>query len=85
MKLSEEEVIILNNTDKKYEYIARDENGELFIYAVKPYRREDGVFDTKEYQVTESLNAFKNIFKNIKWEDEPFRYRYGDYVILWCN
>ena len=31
---------ILEATDKNYKWIARDENGRLYIYNVKPYKDE---------------------------------------------
>ena len=31
---------ILEATDKRYKWIARDENGCLYIYDIKPYKDE---------------------------------------------
>ena len=58
-------------------YVARDKNGELFLYMSKPFR---GIERFHEYQngciITDTNNFYnfnlnKNDFDNLKWEDEP--------------
>lgn len=58
-------------------YVARDKNGELFLYMGKPFR---GIEKFHEYQngciITGDNNFYnfnlnKNDFKNLKFEDKP--------------
>lgn len=58
-------------------YVARDKNGELFLYMGKPFR---GIDRFHEYQngciITGDNNFYnfdlnKNDFDNLKWEDKP--------------
>lgn len=58
-------------------YVARDKNGELFLYMGKPFR---GIERFHEYQngciITGDNNFYnfdlnKNNFNNLKWEDKP--------------
>ena len=68
---------ILEATDKKYKWIARDENGCLYIYNTKPYKDEDyGFFSTKfsgGYLFNRCVSDV--LFKNITWENSPIQYR----------
>ena len=68
---------ILERTDKSYKWIARDENGCLYIYNTKPYRDEDcGFFSTKSnggYLFNKCVSDV--LFKNITWENSPIQYR----------
>lgn len=52
-----------------YNYIARDEDGELALYSDKPYKKPTmWNYDSGEY-----MELKINMFKSIKWEDsEPF-------------
>lgn len=72
---------LLNDYEKNHNqvkfYIARDKNGELFLYMGKPFR---GIEKFHEYQngciITGDNNFYnfdlnKNDFKNLKFEDEP--------------
>lgn len=80
--LTEVEKIILENTDERFKFIARDEDGELMIYKDKPYK-EDEYWELPEdeegyhfYERTATLHAYKHLFQNIKWEDEePYKFR----------
>ena len=65
------------NQNKVHFYVARDKNGELFLYMGKPFR---GIERFYEYQngciITGDNNFYnfdlnKNDFDNLKWEDEP--------------
>lgn len=66
-KLTDDEGAILRSVDNKFEFIARDEDGNLFIYMRKPYkdqiRWESGALVT-------ALDIFNHLFQSIKWEDE---------------
>ena len=58
-------------------YVARDKNGELWLYIGKPIRgiaEFHGVMDKKMFALTRNLKSFglnKDDFKDLKWEDEP--------------
>ena len=68
---------ILEGTNKHYKWIARDENGRLYIYDTKPYKhKEYGFFSTK------FINGFlfnkcvsDVLFKNVTWENSPIQFR----------
>lgn len=72
--LSEAEHIILGNIDKKFEWIARDEDGRLHIYTQKPYK----VFNNDNYWAVQRTGTEKFLmlpfntllFQFVKWEDE---------------
>ena len=58
-------------------YVARDKNGELFLYMSKPFR---GILRFNHYQngcIIASDSYFSNFglnehdYDNLKWEDEP--------------
>lgn len=71
IELSEAEGVILESIDKKYGWIARDEDDELSIYEEKPHKREYGGWDTESMSSEcESLSAFNHLFQFVKWEDE---------------
>ena len=63
--------------NKAHFYVARDENGSLFLYLQKPIRRTNyfisrsgGMLLLKAKNFSEcGLNP--NDFKDLKWEDEP--------------
>ena len=68
---------ILEATDKRYKWIARDENGCLYIYNTKPYKDEEyGFFSTKSnggYLFNKCVSDV--LFKNVTWENSPIQYR----------
>ena len=68
---------ILERTDKRFKWIARDENGCLYIYNIKPYKDEEyGFFSTKSnggYLFNKCVSDV--LFKNITWENSPIQYR----------
>ena len=64
-------------SDKVHFYVARDKNGELFLYMGKPFR---GINKFHPYQngciitSNDDLSNFglnKDDYANLKWEDEP--------------
>lgn len=63
------------NKNKVHFYVARDMNGELWLYIGKPVRRGDEFSSNEHGDVM--LHSFKSFglnpddFKNLKWEDEP--------------
>lgn len=68
---------ILEATDKRYKWIARDENGCLYVYDTKPYKDEGyGFFSAKfggGYLFNECVSDV--LFKNVTWENSPIQYR----------
>lgn len=68
---------ILEETDKNYKWIARDENGCVYIYDTKPYRDEEyGFFSTNSsnrYLFDRCVSDV--LFKNVTWENSPIQYR----------
>ena len=66
--ISEDEKAILRNVPKHYEWIARDIDGHLYIYASKPKKGLTIWVDTGLPMV-----SFDHLFRFIKWEDdEPY-------------
>lgn len=64
-KLTDDEKVTLRNLPKEYEYIARDENGHLYVYKNKPIKSHECWSD-----YTNSEFCFPHLFQFIKWEDE---------------
>ena len=58
-------------------YVARDKNGELFLYMCKPFRGIDRFHPHKNGCIVTSDNYFFNFglnkddYSNLKWEDKP--------------
>lgn len=79
-KFTEDEKAILRNLPEKYQYIARDNSGDLFVYYVKPLKNGDCWYpnypDSRTLWNLSSFVFYNNIFKSIKWEDkEPCEFR----------
>lgn len=74
IKLTEDEKVILRNLPKKYEYIARDYNGSLYLYTKKPQKIVDtDYWGTIVNSTSKIFNIYKHLFKFIKWGDtEPY-------------
>ena len=67
-ELTEDEKVILKNFPKHYEWIARDINGHLYIYASKPKKGLTIWVGTGLPMV-----SFDHLFRFIKYEDkEPY-------------
>lgn len=64
--------------DRKYDYewIARDEDGELYVYVNRPEKSDDHwrnnhhLGDLEPIGAANPLRPFNDMFKFIKWEDE---------------
>ena len=71
------EKCILEVTNKSYKWIARDEDGELYIYEEKPSRNEvEGLFGTEVGKVDTFNRCFSDVlFKNVTWGNSPIQYR----------
>ena len=58
-------------------YVARDKNGELFLYMGKPFRGIERFHECQNGCIITGDNNFynfdlnKNDYSNLKWEDEP--------------
>ena len=68
---------ILESTKKDYKWIARDKDGGLVIYGVKPFRNEvEGIFDAEFGKVDIFDRCFSDVlFKNVTWENSPIQFR----------
>ena len=70
------EKCILERTDKRFKWIARDKNGCLYVYDTKPYKDEGyGVFSAKFGNVLFNECVSDVLFKNVTWENSPIQYR----------
>ena len=70
--LSETERIILENIDKNYKWIARDENNYLYVYENKP-TREESRWKNNGIDLYEDIFVFNHLFQFITWNDsEPY-------------
>ena len=67
LTITSDEKAILRNVDSKYKYIARDYNGELYVYSEKP-KKHECAWIAPSYMG--SLSAIDRLFKMVKWEDE---------------
>ena len=65
IKLTEDEKAILRNMPQYYKWIARDENGCLYVYTSKP---EKVITMWKGSGLP--MMPFNHLFQFIKWEDE---------------
>lgn len=67
---------ILESTNKRFKWIARDRDGELDFYVSKPYRSVNrGVFDTLD-DISSLEECFSDVlFKNVTWENSPIQFR----------
>lgn len=63
--ITEEEKNILSTIKHKYNWIARDDDNNLYVYKDKPMR-EDGFW----YGSAVGFNPFNHMFKFIKMDDE---------------
>ena len=81
-EFTEDELYILKNVNKKYKWIAKDSDGEVWTYSDKPKKRNvywTGYPPFKPLDF-EPLDIIKNsLFTEIQWEDEEPIY-IDDYV-----
>ena len=66
---TEDEKVILRNMREEFRWIARDRDGGLNIYNVKPYKL-DNCWGRKRIVDFEMFNVFEHLFQSIKWEDD---------------
>lgn len=69
-KLSDAEKAILGSIDNKYKWIARDEDGEVYVYVSdgRPYKKDCIWSNGRDYENIGYL--FPNLFQWCKWKDE---------------
>ena len=70
--LTDDEKAILKNLPKMYKWIARDENGTLYLYFYfeKPLKKDDF---WKSGSLEFDFSLYNQLFQFIKWEDkEPY-------------
>ena len=62
--------IFISSFDEKYKYIARDEDGAVYLYIDKPFK--DGtVWKTKPRQKRSKIEGInEHAFNSVKWTDE---------------
>lgn len=71
--LTDAEKVILESLDKKWEYIARDKDGELYVYEGKPHRHTTS-WSSDWDDEDDDMSLFEHLFSFIKWEDEePYK------------
>ena len=74
---TDEEKLALKSTNKKFKYIARDEDGDLYIYETEPFKDEN-VFDVNDdsnYRFMCDKCFSNNFFRNVTWKNSPIKYR----------
>ena len=73
-QFTDDELCILRNIDKEYKWIAKDIDGDLWIYTNKPKKEYDRYWkdcSSSKSLSFEPLDIFKNsLFTEIEWEDE---------------
>ena len=73
-QFTDDELCILRNIDKEYKWIAKDRDGDLWIYTNKPKKEYDRYWkdcSSSKSLSFEPLDIFKNsLFTEIEWEDE---------------
>ena len=63
------ERVLLENIDKKYQYIARDDEGWLFLFEEKP-KKDTAFWQKSVHSDICSFGCYAHLFKMVKWEDE---------------
>lgn len=72
IKLSDAERVILENIDKHYKWITRNEDDVLYAYIERPVKREDYWLNTATKYALH-LELFSHLFQFIKFENtEPY-------------
>lgn len=65
--LTDDEKVILRNIDKAFRYIARDKDGDLYIYIEKTTKSKACHWNPTGCRC---FVAYNHLFQFIKWEDE---------------
>ena len=73
---TEDERVILMNLPKRWVWIARDSDGNLWLYKSKPKLEEEWEYWDTDDIAECHLNLYGHLFKNIQWSDEePCEFR----------
>ncbi|MST81150.1 hypothetical protein [Bilifractor porci] len=71
---TEDEKTIARNIDKKFEWMARDKSGSLYVYQAKPIKRTNIWVNITIDHFCISYILGCGMFESIKWaDDEPTR------------
>ena len=71
-KFTEDEKAILRNLPENYKWIARDSDGNIFVYEDRLRKASGALTDSSHHR----LPLFNHMFQTIKWEDEePCEFR----------
>lgn len=72
---TKDEQTILKNTSAKYKWIARDKNGDLFVYAEKPKKHNTIYLNDSHNLCDFRIEPFEGLFKKVTWEVGPVQFR----------
>jgi len=75
---TKDEQTILRNISAKYKWIARDKNGDLFIYVEKPKKHNTIYLNDiwASHNLCDfHLEPFEELFKKVTWEVGPVQFR----------
>lgn len=78
MIFTDTERCILESTNKCYKWIARDGDGDMYLYERMPYRDEDAeIFAADDGDACFAWDKrFSDVlFKNVTWENSPIQFR----------
>lgn len=74
IEIPEPDRTILENIDDKYQWIARDEDGRVYIYESKP--RKNDTYWSRGGRISHIYDIFNSMFQFVQWEDEePVNFR----------
>lgn len=70
IKLTSDEVVILKNIDKKYKYIARNNDGSLTVHRIEPKKNDEPLYIHRVISGGgwQPLYLFFHLFQNITFE-----------------
>ena len=66
-QFTDDELAIMRSLPKKFKWIARDDDGELYLFVKKP-KIFNGIWD--DYEKCNDFGYFEHLFKTITLEDE---------------
>lgn len=74
---TEDEKVILKNLPAEIKWIARDEYGNIYVFALKPMKENNlHVWTVGLWGTFQNLNCYNHLFQTIKWQDtEPCEFR----------
>ncbi|WP_300628158.1 hypothetical protein [uncultured Thomasclavelia sp.] len=73
---TDDEKVILKNLPSRYKWIARDANGELYVYECAPIELNKHYSNLKGSAL--DFNYYTHLFKNITFESGPVKFRGDD-------